>query len=344
MTPNQITMLIILIAYMAVVLAVGLYASRRVKGSEDFLLAGRSMGLFVLVGTLCATQLGGGNIIGTSTNGYNQGLSGMTFGVSTGLAMLVLGLLMAKPMRKMGLCTISDFVYNRYQSNTARVLTSVFSFAALFGILAAQVGAISKVLTVFGINTTVAAVIAICIRETRTSEIMKDVCASRSELGIIYLSKSNEAYMKKRLKNDNLEFHYLFECSIYAYLWHEHQLAHKPSISYQELQQYPYLIFEQGENSVSFLSEETESKYTFPDVIRTNDRATMMELIRQIHAFTICCGIMDDVYKKQGFIAVPIDTDETMKIGYVTLKNAKLSPVSEEYVRQLKVFGQNSNV
>ena len=52
MTPNQITMLIILIAYMAVVLAVGLYASRRVKGSEDFLLAGRSMGLFVLVGTL----------------------------------------------------------------------------------------------------------------------------------------------------------------------------------------------------------------------------------------------------------------------------------------------------
>ena len=182
------------------------------------------------------------------------------------------------------------------------------------------------------------------IRETRTSEIMKDVCASRSELGIIYLSKSNEAYMKKRLKNDNLEFHYLFECSIYAYLWHEHQLAHKPSISYQELQQYPYLIFEQGENSVSFLSEETESKYTFPDVIRTNDRATMMELIRQIHAFTICCGIMDDVYKKQGFIAVPIDTDETMKIGYVTLKNAKLSAVSEEYVRQLKVFGQNSNV
>ena len=173
---------------------------------------------------------------------------------------------------------------------------------------------------------------------------MKDVCASRSELGIIYLSKSNEAYMKKRLKNDNLEFHYLFECSIYAYLWHEHQLAHKPSISYQELQQYPYLIFEQGENSVSFLSEETESKYTFPDVIRTNDRATMMELIRQIHAFTICCGIMDDVYKKQGFIAVPIDTDETMKIGYVTLKNAKLSAVSEEYVRQLKVFGQNSNV
>jgi len=163
MTSSQITMLVILIAYMAVVLTVGLWASRRVKGSEDFLLAGRSMGLLVLVGTLCATQLGGGNIIGTSTNGYNQGLSGMTFGVSTGIAMLVLGLLMAKPMRKMGLCTISDFIYDRYRSNTTRVLTAVFSFAALVGILAAQVGAISKVLTVFGINSTMAAVVAICV-------------------------------------------------------------------------------------------------------------------------------------------------------------------------------------
>ena len=85
MTQSQITMLVILAAYMAVILGVGLYASRKVKGSEDFLLAGRSMGLLVLVGTLCATQLGGGNIIGTSTNGYNQGLSGMTFGVSTGI-------------------------------------------------------------------------------------------------------------------------------------------------------------------------------------------------------------------------------------------------------------------
>lgn len=163
MTQSQVTMLVILAAYMAVILGVGLYASRKVKGSEDFLLAGRSMGLLVLVGTLCATQLGGGNIIGTSTNGYNQGLSGMTFGVSTGIAMLVLGLLMAKPMRKMGLCTISDFVYERYQSNAARVLTAGFSFAALVGILAAQVGAISKVLTVFGIDSKMAAVVAISI-------------------------------------------------------------------------------------------------------------------------------------------------------------------------------------
>ena len=91
------------------------------------------MGLFVLVGTLCATQLGGGNIIGTSTNGYNQGLSGMTFGVSTGLAMLVLGLLMAKPMRKMGLCTISDFVYNA-TSPTLRVSSRVYSPLRLWSV------------------------------------------------------------------------------------------------------------------------------------------------------------------------------------------------------------------
>ncbi len=98
--------------------------------------------------------------------------------------------------------------------------------------------------------------------KTRTGEIIKDVCTSRSELGIIYLANPMR-YMKKRLKNDNLEFHYLFECSIYAYLWHEHQLAQKKSISYQELQKYPYLIFEQGENSVSFYQKKRKANIRF---------------------------------------------------------------------------------
>lgn len=180
------------------------------------------------------------------------------------------------------------------------------------------------------------------IRETKTSEIIQDVCAARSELGIIYLSGANEAYMQKLLKNENLEFHYLFECGIYAYLWQGNALASQGSVTYEQLQQYPYLIFEQGEDSVSFLSEETESRYTFANVIRTNDRATMMELIRHIDAFTICCGILDDVYKEEGFIAVPIEADETMKIGYITQKHAKLSSVGTEYVRQLQVFGREA--
>ncbi len=177
------------------------------------------------------------------------------------------------------------------------------------------------------------------IRETKTDRIISDVRSFKSELGIIYLSRANESYMKKRLHNENLEFHDLFSCGIYAYLWKGNALAKQQWVTYRQLQVYPYLIFEQGEDSVSFLAEELESRHSFPNVIRTNDRATMMELIREMNAFTVCCGILDDAYKQQGFIAVPVETDEIMKIGYVTVKNAELSPAGQEYVRQLSLFG-----
>ena len=87
-------------------------------------------------------------------------------------------------------------------------------------------------------------------------------------------------------------------------------------------------ILKQGENSkVSFLSEETESKYTFPGC-NSNQMIvqTMMGANCQIHAFTICCGIMDDAYKSKGFIGAPINTDETMKNRLCNVKNAQLSP------------------
>lgn len=176
------------------------------------------------------------------------------------------------------------------------------------------------------------------IRETKTSQIIEDVRTSKSEIGIIYLSESNEKYIKKILKEKQLEFHYLFECGTYAYLWGGNPLSKKDVVTHEELYKYPYLIFEQGDDTASFMSEESESPYTYPNVIRTNDRATMMELIREINAFTICCGIIDNIYKSQGFKAVPISSEKTMKIGYITFRNHDISPMCEEYIKQLKSF------
>ena len=158
---NMTTPAVIVVVYLAIMLAVGIYASRFVKDTTDFLLAGRKMGLLVLIATLCATHIGGGNIIGTASNGYAQGLSGMAFGTSTGMGMLVLGFFFAKPMRKLGICTICDYVYIRYRSNTVRILTSLFSLVALIGILAAQVGAITGVISVFGFHPKLGAVISV---------------------------------------------------------------------------------------------------------------------------------------------------------------------------------------
>ena len=155
-----IIFLVVLVAYLVVMFVVGLKASRKVKNTDDFLLAGRSLGMTVMVATLCATQLGGGNIIGTSGSAYQVGISGATFGVGTGIAMICLGLFAAEHMRELAITTISDYVMKRYDSKVSFYLTSILSSIALIGILAAQVAAIAGVFTVFGINKTLGAIVA----------------------------------------------------------------------------------------------------------------------------------------------------------------------------------------
>ena len=151
---------VVLAIYLVTMFIVGLRASKNVKNTYDFLLAGRSLGMTVMIATLCATQLGGGNIIGTSGSAYEVGISGATFGVGTGIAMICLGVFAAEHMRELAITTISDYVMKRYNSKVSFYLTSILSSIALIGILAAQVAAIAGVFTVFGINKTMGAVVA----------------------------------------------------------------------------------------------------------------------------------------------------------------------------------------
>ena len=91
------------------------------------------------------------------------------------------------------------------------------------------------------------------IRETRTGEVISDVNTMKSEIGVLYLCDFNRKSMTKLLKNANLEFHHLIDCQAYVYLWKNHPLAKEASIRFEQLEKYPCLSFEQGDNSSFYL-------------------------------------------------------------------------------------------
>ncbi len=150
----------ILILYLAVIMGIGYYASRLIKNSDDFLLAGRRLGLFAAAATLAATHFGGGYVMGVGEDGFSVGLSGLTYAVGTGLGLIALGLVAAKPLRKLGLYTITDYLELRYQSKVVRVLGALLSLVAIVGIVAAQVGATSGALAIIDVDATTGAIIA----------------------------------------------------------------------------------------------------------------------------------------------------------------------------------------
>ena len=154
------TRLIIVIGYFAIIFGVGFYASRFVKSSTDFLLAGRRLGLLLTTATLAATHFGGGFVMGGGQDGFNYGFSGIYYAAGTGLGLVLLGLIAAKPLRKLSLFTITDYLDLRYNSKIVRVMGAVLSIVAIVGIVAAQVGATRGALTILGISPEIGAIIA----------------------------------------------------------------------------------------------------------------------------------------------------------------------------------------
>lgn len=154
----ETTPLVIVGLYFALIFGVGLYATRFVRDSTDFLLAGRRLGVLLAAAALAATHFGGGFVVGTGGWGYTYGLTGMAYAVGVGLSLLVLAAVAARRMRRLALVTVPDYLALRYRSRLARLLGAVLSLAAIIGILGAQVWASQGALTILGIDPTVAAV------------------------------------------------------------------------------------------------------------------------------------------------------------------------------------------
>ena len=99
------------------------------------------------------------------------------------------------------------------------------------------------------------------IRETQTYEIIEDVARMRSEIGILFLNDFNEAVLRKLLRSNDLEFHLLFVARPHVFISRKHPLAGKTVITNEELEDYPYLSFEQGEHNSFYFSEEIFSSF-----------------------------------------------------------------------------------
>lgn len=170
------------------------------------------------------------------------------------------------------------------------------------------------------------------LRETQTREIIEDVHSLRSEIGILYLSSHNEDVMLNQFKKNDLEFIELFSEKPHVFLCKNHPLANKKVIKLSELDDYPYLCFEQGEYNSFYYSEEILSTVSRRKIIRVRDRATMSNLIEELNGYTVCSGRISKSLNGRSIISRPLDEDEYMKIGYIKPRKLPLGPYAKVYI------------
>ena len=177
------------------------------------------------------------------------------------------------------------------------------------------------------------------IHETKTREVLKHVRDMKSEVGIVSYSGANEAVIRKLLKDYRLDFVPLMTRETYVYLWKDHPLSHRNSLSLADLKDYPCVSFDQSDESNFYLTEEAIADYDFEKMIRSDDRATTMEILAELNGYSIGSGMLagNDVIL-QGLVSIKLKEEDPLMIGYITRSGAELSVYGKEYIADLQRF------
>lgn len=175
------------------------------------------------------------------------------------------------------------------------------------------------------------------LRETRTAEIIEDVKSYRSELGVLYLSNFNTRVISKAITDAGLEFEALFEAAPHVFVGEHHPLAHETLIAPEQLEGYTRYSFEQGSNNSFFFSEEPLSHLPHKKQITYSDRGTLSNLLTNFDGYTIATGVLSDEMNA-GIVAIPLESDEKMTVGYIHQAQHDLTPLAARYIKKLRAY------
>ena len=145
---------------------------------------------------------------------------------------------------------------------------------------------------------------AYALRDRTTQGVIDDVASGKSELGVLFQTSATADEVNAALDAAGLEF--------------------------------PYLYFEQDEDSPVAFAEEALASVPRAKSIACTDRASLSELIVALNGYTVTSGILVGISDGAGLNTVPLDTDVKLHLGYVVRKGEALSDIGQRFVDTLK--------
>ena len=181
------------------------------------------------------------------------------------------------------------------------------------------------------------------LSETTTYEVIENVKTLYSEIGILYLSKYNEAVIRKILTENNLIFEELVRAKPHVFLYKEHPLAKEELIDLEDLREYPKISFNQGMYNAFYYSEEVFSNLPVERSINVSDRAAVVNFMMGLNAYTFSSGIFPEYLHDQDIISIPVSADEEIIIGTIVHEDVTLSSIGEKFYEILKEYAKRHN-
>ncbi|KAF1223921.1 LysR family transcriptional regulator [Streptococcus agalactiae] len=173
------------------------------------------------------------------------------------------------------------------------------------------------------------------LRETRTWEIIDDVKNFRSEIGVLFLNSYNRDVLTKLFDDNSLIATTLFTTTPHIFVSKSNPLANRKKLSMKDLEDYPYLSYDQGLHNSFYFSEEMMSQIPHPKSIVVSDRATLFNLMIGLEGYTVATGILNSKLNGDEIVAIPLDVDDVIDIVYIRHDKANLSKMGQKFIDYL---------
>lgn len=176
------------------------------------------------------------------------------------------------------------------------------------------------------------------LRETLTNNIIEDVRTSRSEIGVLFLSDFNRKVILKMLEDADLKFTKLFAVKPHIFVSRKNPLAKEKIVKLSDLKNFPRLLYDQGIKNSFYFAEEPQPIINSNKNIIVTDRATIFNLMIGLNGYTIASGVLSSDLNGTEIVAIPLETDEIMEIGYIKNIDRPLSKICISYINHLKKY------
>ncbi len=173
------------------------------------------------------------------------------------------------------------------------------------------------------------------LRDRTTLGVIDDVAGNRSEIGVVMTTTKTHDALMKAFTEAGLTFTKLAESKPRVALPASHPLSNAKSLTIADLEEWPYLKFEQRPGTPEEFAEEALDYIPRSKTILCNDRASLSELSVAINGYTVTSGILVGITDGGSLTTVPLETDVTLNMGYLSRTGEELSDLGRTFVAKL---------
>ena len=137
------------------------------------------------------------------------------------------------------------------------------------------------------------------------------------------------------LDDNHLLAHHLFTAQPHIFVSKTNPLAKKDKVKLEDLENFPYLSYDQGTHNSFYFSEEILSQEYHKKSIVVSDRATLFNLLIGLDGYTIATGILNSNLNGDNIVSIPLDIDDPIELVYIQHEKTSLSKMGERFIDYL---------